>query len=65
MLQELGHDLEIFQLYGEVFRKNPRVGDELMDIFVDIIMFWASSIHFLNRNRRGESERPLNAILTI
>jgi hypothetical protein len=53
MLQELGHDLEILQLYGEVFRKNPRVGDELMDIFVDIIMFWASSIHFLNRNRRA------------
>lgn len=65
MLQELGHDLEIFQLYGEVFQKNPRVGDELMDIFVDIIMFWASSIHFLNRNRRGELEHPFDVLLTF
>ncbi|KAJ5701177.1 Tetratricopeptide-like helical [Penicillium malachiteum] len=55
MLQELGHDLEIFQLYGEILQSNPRVGDELMDVFVEIIMFWAHSIHFLNRNRRAAS----------
>ncbi|KXG48434.1 Tetratricopeptide-like helical [Penicillium griseofulvum] len=55
MLQELGHDLEIFQLYGEIWRSNPRVGDELMNVFVEIIMFWAHSIHFLNRNRRASS----------
>jgi len=54
MLQELGHNLEIFQLYGEIFRGNPRIGEELMDVFAEIIVFWATSVHFLNHNRPGK-----------
>ncbi len=55
MLQELGHDLEIFQVQGVTFARNPRIGDELIDIFVDIIVFWTQTIHFLNRNKHRES----------
>lgn len=54
MLEELGHNLEMFQIHGETFERNPRIGDELVDIFVDIINFWTQMIPFLNRNKHSE-----------
>lgn len=69
MLQELGHNLEIFQLYGEIFRENSRIGEEeeLMDVFAEIIVFWATSVHFLNHNRRGKFDtcQPLACVLLV
>ena len=53
MLKDLGHNLEIFQIYEGTFASNASVGDELMDIFVDIINFWALTIQYLRRNRRA------------
>jgi hypothetical protein len=57
MLQDLGHDLEIFQLHSETFSRNPRISDELVDIFTDIILLWAETVHFLNRNKHGGHDR--------
>lgn len=53
MLRDLGHNLEIFQIYESTFASNAAIGDELMDIFVNIINFWAQAIQFLRRNKRG------------
>jgi hypothetical protein len=56
MLKDLGHDLEIFQIYETTFAENGQMGNELMDIFVEIITFWTQAIHFLRRNKYGKSE---------
>lgn len=53
MLKDLGHNLDIFQLYESTFASNAAIGDELMDIFVNIIKFWVQAIQFLRRNKRG------------
>ena len=53
MLKDLGHDLEMFQIYETTFAKHASMGDELMDIFADIIIFWTQAIHFLRRNKYG------------
>ena len=52
MLKDLGHDLEIFQIYESTFAENGQMGSELMDIFVEIT-FWTQEIHFLRRNKHG------------
>lgn len=55
MIQELGHDLKIFELQKDTFARNPQIGDELVDIFVEIITFWAMQVRFLNRHKLGAS----------
>ncbi|KAJ4253831.1 hypothetical protein NW762_010226 [Fusarium torreyae] len=57
MVEDLGHDLEVFSIHGKTFEHNPRIADDLMEIFVEIIMSWAEIIHFLNRNKFGISQR--------
>lgn len=39
MLNDLGYDLEVFQIYRTIFTVNTRMSTEFMDIFVDIIVF--------------------------
>ena len=57
MLNDLGHDLEIFQIYETIFTTNTPMSDDLMDIFVDIIVFWTEAIHFFRRNKYGRIRR--------
>lgn len=53
LLNELGHDLEVFQIHSPTFASNPSIGNELMEVFVEIIQLWAQTVHFLNRNKHG------------
>ncbi|KAJ5729079.1 Tetratricopeptide-like helical [Penicillium malachiteum] len=50
MLDMLSHDLEILEIHEGAFKDNPRMGQDLVGIFVEIIQFWTSAIHFLRRN---------------
>ena len=54
MLTELGHDLEVLQLYEKTLKDNEKLGADLVDIFVEIITFWCQAVNFLRRNKRGE-----------
>jgi hypothetical protein len=53
MLDTLGHDLEILQILESSFDGNPQIGQELIEIFVEIITFWTKAIRFLRRNTYG------------
>ena len=53
MINTLGHDLEILQIYGGSSLKPVEMNDDLSNIFVDIIMFWTHLLHFLRRNHKG------------
>lgn len=53
MINRLGHDLEILQIYGASSPNNTEMSDDLINIFVDIITFWTQLLHFLRRNYTG------------
>lgn len=53
MLEDLGHTLEIIRILEMSFEENPSMGQELMEIFVEIICFWTRAIKFLRRNQYG------------
>ena len=50
MLSNIAHDLEMLELYEKAFEKNPNMGKVLVDIFVEVIDFWTTAIHFFRRN---------------
>ncbi|TAQ87148.1 hypothetical protein B7494_g4534 [Chlorociboria aeruginascens] len=52
MINTLGHDLEILQIYGNSAVKPAEMNDDLISIFVDIIMFWTHLLHFLRRTHK-------------
>jgi hypothetical protein len=58
MLNALGHDLEILEIFEKSFEDNPQMGQELIEIFVEIISFWTRAIKFLRRNRFGTKIPP-------
>jgi hypothetical protein len=53
MINDFDHDLKIVVIHDKTVEENDEVGEELMDIFVDTIQFWASIVRFLRRNRQG------------
>ena len=53
MLNALGHDLQILEIYEKSFADNPQMGQELIEIFVEVINFWTRAIKFLRRNQYG------------
>ena len=56
MLGEIGRDLEVFQLYERAFGDDSMQttrGDDLLDIFVEIITFWCRAVSYLRRNKHG------------
>ena len=55
MLSDLGHDLKVFHIYESTLAANEEMGNDLMDIFVEMIHFWVQVIPFLRRNKHGKS----------
>ena len=64
MLKDLSHDLEMLQIYETTFADNTQMGNELMDIFVDIITFWTQAIRFLQRNKHGKASATSRACVS-
>lgn len=60
MINGLGHDLQILQIYGGSSIKNPEMTEDLINIFVDVILFWTQLLHFLRRNFKGAKPFSLN-----
>lgn len=57
MLEDLGNDLKIFELQQDIFARHPEIGEELVDIFVEIIEFWGKQVRFLRNHKHSESSR--------
>lgn len=55
MLDTLGHDLEVLEILEESFVKKPLMAQELVEIFVEIIIFWTGAVYFLQRTSHGMS----------
>ena len=45
----IGHDLEIIQIFETAFRDDPALRTDLVEIFIDLITFWSKLIVFLRR----------------
>ncbi len=58
MLDELSHDLEVMTILEPSFEDNPKIGQDLMELFIDIISFWARAVNFLRRNQNGSPPLP-------
>lgn len=65
MLSDLGHDLEVFQIYESTFVRNEDMGSDLMDMFLEIITFWVQVTKFLRRNKHGICHLPCLSSLPI
>ena len=51
LLECLGHDLDILQILEKIFEEDTHMDEELMEMFIDIIYFWTTLIHFLRRQK--------------
>lgn len=57
MLEELGHQLHIFELYlpvGFLPERNDAVGNAIVEVFADNIKFWSKAVATLSKNPIGE-----------
>lgn len=54
MLDDTSHALQIFRLYEWVFKIDSEMEDALVDVLVEIIIFWAQVIRFLRRHPLGK-----------
>ena len=54
MLDDMVHDLSIFQEYEWIFSENADLEETLVKAFIDVIKFWTNVCHFLRRNTTGK-----------
>jgi hypothetical protein len=54
MLDEMAHELWLFQEYDWLFQEHAGLEDILLNVFVDVIRFWTHTIKFLSRHPAGE-----------
>jgi hypothetical protein len=53
MLDDMSHDLLIFQEYSWIFATNPDLEDTLITTTIDVIKFWALVIRYIRKNPKG------------
>lgn len=54
MIADMGHDLEMFNSYDWVAAGEPQMERVLVDVVVDIILFWVQTTRFLRRHPIGK-----------
>lgn len=54
MIADMGHDLEMFNSYDWVAAGEPQMERVLVDVVVDVILFWIHTTKFLRRHPIGE-----------
>ena len=60
MIADMGHDLEMFSSYDWVAAGEPQMERVLVDVVVEVILFWVHTTKFLRRNPIGECIERLN-----
>lgn len=61
MLNELGHNLELFEIYQSLFTPDMDTEGALIDVLVDVINFALFTIEFLQSHSLG----ALNILLAL
>lgn len=54
MIADMGHDLEMFNSYDWVAAGEPQMEKVLVDVVVDVILFWVQTTRFLRRHPIGK-----------
>ena len=67
MLEDLGHKLHILDLYlpvGFLPEHNESIENAVVEVFVDIIMFWSKTVATLSKNPLGEIDHSTRISLS-
>lgn len=62
MIADMGHDLEMFNTYDWVAAGEPLMERVLVDVVVDVILFWVQTTRFLRRHPIGGSIRKIKTM---